>query len=164
MSGTFWTRAVAISAPSAGAPFVEIRPDSSSGIGIVEIGIVQSTAVASTLALTYATLGTPSTTKAFLAENPSTGDTTDADLATAWSAAPTPGTSFYRLIDLPAAVGASVLWSWSPDSPLILPAASASGFVLSNQGSGAAAALDCYVRFVKLPYFTEGAFNLGGTG
>lgn len=132
-------------APAANSAAVDLRAGASERLRIREIGIFNSTAVASSLGLIReATMGTASTTVAGQPEDP--GDATATGLVgTAWSAAPTIGATYLRKIILPNVIGAGLIWSWPPGEELIIPVSA--GLVIWNFGAAAAAALEGYIQW-----------------
>lgn len=128
------------------APIAAIIPGANDRATIKEIGVFQSTAVASSIGLIRTlTLGTATTSNTVQPAHP--GDPAGAAaLTTAWSTAPTiSGTPNYlRRIILPATIGAGVIWSFGYGDMIALNAAT-SGLVLWNFGGATSAALELYV-------------------
>lgn len=120
-------------------------------IGLTRLEIILAAATASFLGLGKpATVGTQTSpflgiSVGLLSPNTS-GDA--ALIGTSWSAQPTwAGVQFIRRTSLAAAVGASVLWTWPEDNPLvILPGESVA---LRNAGGGAMAAASVNARWLS---------------
>jgi hypothetical protein len=131
-------------AAAAGAGYCTIHSASTRTSRLLEIGISEDTSVAAGSAIGLGRpANTPVATTSVLgqARDPLMGaSVTNVD--TAWSTAPTAPTAFLRRIRLPAAIGAGVIWTWSPEDPLGL--AVSSWLVLWNYGAAAGAALPLY--------------------
>jgi hypothetical protein len=135
----------AVSAAAAtAAAYCTIHTAASRTARLLEIGISEDTAPAAGSAIG---LGRPANTPAAStsvlgqARDPIMGaSVTNVD--TAWSTAPTAPAAFIRRMRLPAAIGAGVIWTWSPEDPLVL--AISSWMVIWNYGAAAGAALPLY--------------------
>lgn len=141
---TIYSLGFSKTAPGAGTGICMIRPPSTLAAGIREIGVFNSTAVASSVGLVRnATTGTPSTSTLVQAQDPDrpAGQT---NIDTAWSAAATVAANYLRKIVLPATIGAGIIWTFAPGE-LIAENGATSQLMLWNFGAGAAAALECYV-------------------
>jgi hypothetical protein len=121
-----------------------IRPASTLDVSVLEIGIFNETAVASSIGLVRnATTGTPSTSALVQAAIPG-ANAGNTNIDTAWSAAATVGANYMRQVVLPASIGAGVIWTWPPNV-LIARAGATTQLMLWNFGAGTAAALRCYI-------------------
>lgn len=140
-----FSASVAKAAPAAAAAIIVIRPPSGRKISVLEIGIANTTAVASSIAMgrVGGTAGTQSAQSLVQAEE-NIGDTGVTNIETAWSAAPTNPTVRNRGIVLPATIGAGWVWSWAPGQLYVGNGAN-SAWMLYNFGGAAAAALEVYV-------------------
>jgi hypothetical protein len=142
-----YSAGVSKSAPSSGAAAAVIRPASSDDVQIREIGVFNSTAVASSIGLIRTlTAGTASTSTLVQAEDPQRVAGT-CNIDTAWSVAPTIAVSpvYLRKIVLPATIGAGVIWTFGPGE-MWAKNGNTTSLVLWNFGGGAAAALELYIR------------------
>jgi hypothetical protein len=139
-----YSMGVSKAAPTTGTCIAMIRPASSNDVSIREIGVFNSTAVASSVGLVRtATTGTPSTSALVQSDIPGlTAGGTNID--TAWSAAPTIAAVYFRKIVLPATIGAGIIWSFEPRD-LIARNGATTQVCLWNFGAGTAAALEVYV-------------------
>lgn len=144
---SWYTVGAATVAPATGAPYATIHTGSSYRAQIVEIGVACNAATASSLGLIRAS-NTPVATTSLLgqAENPADPAST-VNFDTAWSTAPTIGSNYLRRFGLPATVGAGVIWTWSPDKPLVIPISS--WLVLWNFGGSTASILQAYVKWLE---------------
>lgn len=132
-------------AAAAAAAYCTIHTAASRTARLLEIGISEDTSVAAGSAIG---LGRPANTP--VASTSVLGQARDAlsgvsltNVDTAWSTAPTAPTNFLRRMRLPAAIGAGVIWTFSPEDPLTL--AASSWLVIWNYGGAAGAALPLYM-------------------
>lgn len=141
---------VSKAAPGAGTAACVIRPATADDVEIREIGVFNSTAVASSIGLIRTlTMGTASTSTLVQAEDPQRPAGT-CNVDTAWSVAPTIAASpiYIRKIVLPNTIGAGVIWTFGPGE-LWARNGATSALALWNFGGGAAAALELYVRIYE---------------
>lgn len=120
----------------------QLRSNGSFRLRVIEIGV--STAVAPTTAPAFqisratASLGTASTTLTGLQLDSSDPNATGI-LESAWSGAPTINTSYHRMMALPTTAGNGLIWSWPPDSPLVIGgAATAHALQITNANASGA--------------------------
>ena len=134
-------------AAATGAAYATIHTGSSYKARIVEIGLACNAATASSVGLIRAS-NTPVASTSVLgqAEDPSDPAST-VNFDTAWSTAPTIGSNYLRRFGLPATIGAGIIWTWSPDKPLVLPVSS--WLVLWNFGASTASVLQAYVKWLE---------------
>lgn len=131
-------------APAAGTGIAMIRPASTLDVSVLEIGVFNETAIASSVGLVRnATTGTPSTSALVQAAIPG-ANAGNTNIDTAWSAAATVGANYMRQIVLPATIGAGVIWTWPPNM-LIARAGATSQLILWNFGAATDAALRVYI-------------------
>ena len=130
------------SAAATVAPFATIRAGSSSRVRLLELGIFNNAATASSVAL-YRATNTFVPTTSVLGQQYDTNDPASiANLDTAWSTAPTvTAASSLRRVSLPASIGAGVIWQFDN---LVLGPAGTAGLVLWNFGASTASALNIY--------------------
>lgn len=131
-------------APTTGTAIAMIRPASTDDVAVREIGVFNSTAVASSVGLVRnATTGTPNASALFQAQDPGrpAGLT---NLDTGWSAAATIAAVYLRKIVLPASIGAGIIWTFGPNE-LFAKNGATTQLLLWNFGAGTAAALEVYV-------------------
>jgi hypothetical protein len=143
----FYSVGVSKSAPASGGAAAVIRPASSDDVQIREIGVFNSTAVASSIGLIRTlTAGTASTSSLVQAEDPQRPAGT-CNIDTAWSVAPTIAVTpvYLRKIVLPATIGAGVIWTFGPGE-CWAKNGNTTSLVLWNFGGSTAAALELYVR------------------
>lgn len=143
---TTYSVGVSKTAPASGTAIAMIRPASTDEVQVREIGVFNSTAVASSVGLIRnATTGTPSTSTLVQAGDPDRPAGT-CNIDTAWSAAATiAGSPIYlRKIVLPATIGAGVIWTFGPGE-LWAANGGTTQLLLWNFGGSTAAALEVYV-------------------
>jgi hypothetical protein len=130
-------------AATTGTAIAMIRPASTNSPSVREIGVFNSTAVASSIGLIRsATAGTPSTSVLVQSDIPGlAAGVTNID--TAWSSQPTIGSIYMRKIVLPATIGAGVIWTFEPRDLVPLNGATTQ-LLLWNFGAGSTAALEIY--------------------
>ena len=125
--------AAASTATTTGAPIATIRAGASSRIRLRELGVFCNAATASAVGLIRAS-NTATASTSVLGQAYDTGDPASiANLDTAWSAAPTIGTAYMRRVQLPAAIGAGVIWQF--DDLAVGPAGTASLVLWNFSGS-----------------------------
>ncbi|MCA1569795.1 MAG: hypothetical protein LC798_05620 [Chloroflexi bacterium] len=138
---------VAKAAPATNTVVAVIRPASTDVVQVREIGIFNSTAIASSIGLIRTfTAGTPSTSTLFQPERDG-APAGVANLDTAFTVAPTLAATpiYLRKIVLPATIGAGVIWTFGPGE-LWASNGATTMLALWNFGAGTAAALEVYVR------------------
>ena len=141
---TVYSVGVSKTAPTTGTAIAMIRPATSDEVQVREIGVFNSTAIASSVGLIRnATTGTPSTSTLFQAGDMDRPAAT-CNLDTAWSAAATIGSIYLRKIVLPATIGAGIIWTFGPGE-LWAANGATSQLLLWNFGAATAAALEVYV-------------------
>lgn len=135
---------VSKAAPATATCIAMIRPASSNDVSVREIGVFNSTAVASSVGLIRSlTSGTPSTSALVQSDIPGlTAGGTNID--TAWSVAPTIGSNYYRKIVLPATIGAGIIWTFEPRDIIVRNGATTQVCLWNFSGS-TGAALELYV-------------------
>lgn len=100
------------SAKTVGTMIVQLRASSTKPARVFEIGLSASTAVACDLGLIRsATVGATFTSITPLGEDPGFASATTV-LDTAATTAPTVGTVYLRRLNLPATIGAGVIWAF----------------------------------------------------
>lgn len=120
---------------AAAGNFFDIRTTSTDRVRVLEIGVFQSAATASTIFVARSTtLGTASTTVVPVAGEPGDAAAT-ALVGTAWSVAPASTAVPVRRINFPANVGAGVIWTFGLGD-LVVPV-SASLLVYSTAAAAA---------------------------
>lgn len=140
--GIFST-SVATPAAGAGAAYATIHTPAGRTCRIREIGSFNNAATASSIGLIRPT-NTPVATTSVLgqAQDPILGASL-VNVDTAWSTAPTVGTTFFRRVQLPATISAGIIWTFPIDAPLIL--AASSWLVVWNFGAGAGSVQQLYM-------------------
>jgi hypothetical protein len=101
-------------------------------IGITEIGFSLLDAVATTVDLARAPMGTSNGADEFIGLSEQDTGLGFGLVVNAWTVPPVPGDPM-RSHGLPAAIGNSHVWQWSPEAPLIVP--SFNSIVLVNSGA-----------------------------
>lgn len=127
-----------MTATSTGVASWEIRAASTDRPRIMEIGIFLNAATASAFGLGRpAAIGvTPTSPVTVLAEDP--GDPAGTvQCALAWATGPTIPTQFFRRINLPATIGAGVIWTFPRG--LVIAQSGISSIILWNLSAVAAA-------------------------
>lgn len=111
---------------TAGAPLVAIRAPATERCALRELGVTLLAATSTRLALVRASTVsvTPGTTIAGQNKVPG-APASGTLLVSSWGTVPVVGTSFFRRITLPAAIGAGYIWSWPADDPLVVGLGSA---------------------------------------
>lgn len=99
---------------------LELIAASTDRVKVMEIGITQNAATATTIGLGRpAAVGiTPTSPIALLSEE-NTTDVATSKTALAWGTGPTAPTNFMRRIAFPATLGAGIVWSWK--NGLVIP-------------------------------------------
>lgn len=115
---------------------------------ILEIGVFATTAVAGEVGIGRPA-NTPATPTSVTVQASDPADEAGTTLlSNAWVTAPTvPGTAMRR-IQLPATIGAGVIWSWAPGE-LMVPAASLAAGIVIWQFTAAAVGYDVYVKVLE---------------
>lgn len=118
-----YTLASRTSNGTTGAACWELRTAASGRGRIVELGITLAAATASTFGLGRpAAIGvTPTSPVTLLPEDPNDGAGVE-QVALAWGTGPTIPTAFLRRIQLPATIGAGIVWTWQ--NGLVIPVSS----------------------------------------
>lgn len=139
-----YSAAVSKAAPTTGTAAAMIRPASTDDVQVREIGVFNSTAVASSIGLIRsATTGTPSTSALVQAQD-SARPAGTCNIDSAWSVAATIGSVYMRKIVLPATIGAGVIWTFG-QGEMWAKGGATTQLLLWNFGAGTAAALEIYV-------------------
>lgn len=127
------------------AAYATIHTPSGRKARIYEMGAFCNAATASSFGVIRSS-NTPvaSTSTVGAAEDPLSGAST-VNVDTAWSTAPTVGTSFLRGFVSQATIGAGVIWTWPLNAPLVIDVSS--WLVLWNFGAGAGSALTFYAKW-----------------
>ena len=140
-------------------PSVTLHP---LAMGLTRLEIILTTAVQTKVGLlipaTKGTVSGPGTNNGILVSSGGGGYGDNSGnvgtLATAWSVAPTfSGAPVYlRSAVLPAIIGASLVWEWPDDDPLVsvLVASSNLGLALRNITGGASAAVIINARWINI--------------
>jgi hypothetical protein len=140
---TIYSLGVSKAAPATVTGIAMIRPASATPCYVQEIGVFNSTGVASSIGLVRsATTGTPSTSALVQAGVP--GLTGQTNIDTAWSAAATVAANYIRKIVLPATIGAGVIWTFGLRDLLVQNGATTQ-LMLWNFSGSTDAALELYV-------------------
>lgn len=149
MSNAYEAATLTSAAPALNTAFAELRAGARR-LFILEIGVFLGAATATNCALSRTTtVGTGGA-------NSVTGQTTDPAnpagtgtlQANAFTVAPVIATSTpLRRAHLPAAIGAGLIWAWSADAPLVVPASGS--VVLWTPVIAGAAAISSYVRWTE---------------
>lgn len=143
---TTYSIGVSKTAPASGSAAAILRAAAADDVQIREIGVFNSTGVASSIGLIRTlTAGTPSTSSLVQGGDPQRPAGT-MNVDTAWSVAPTISVAplYLRKIVLPATIGAGVIWTFGPNE-LWTKNGATTDLALWNFGGGAAAALELYV-------------------
>lgn len=140
--------AVASTLTAASVPFATLKAGATSRMHILEIGIFLTSAVASDIAL--ARSATATTTPTMVLGQPV--DPADiagiGGIAIAWATIGTANSISLRRAQLPATIGAGIIWTWSAMDPLIVPSPGATGeIMLVNRGAGVMGTCVIYVAF-----------------
>jgi hypothetical protein len=134
-------------AAAAGAAYCTLHTGANLRSRIQEIGLFVNAATASSVGLIRPSNTPVATTSVLgLAEEPADPAST-INIDTAWSTAPTIGTSFLRKIGIPATIGNGIIWSWPVGGELIVPVSA--WLVLWNFGAGAGSVLNGYVKWIE---------------
>jgi hypothetical protein len=138
-----YSAAVTTPAPATLAPFATIRAGASSRIRLLELGVANNAATASSIAVQRAT-NTFVPTTSLLGQPNDLGDPASIGAVdTTWSTAPTINTLIkLRQVVLPATIGAG--WVWVLPEPIVLGPAGVGALVVWNFGAAAASALSLY--------------------
>jgi|SRR5579872_3934210 len=146
MAGSYSLGIQSVAAAS-GAAFFTMHTGANIRARIQEIGLFVNAATASSVGLIRPSNSPVATTSVLgLAEDPADPAST-LNLDTAWSTAPTIGTSFLRRITIPATIGNGVIWSWPPGQELVIPVSSF--LVFWNFGALAGSVLNAYVKWFE---------------
>lgn len=141
---TMFALGVSKTAAATGTGIAMIRPAATLDCEVREIGVFNSTAVASSVGLVRsATTGTPSTSALVQGQDPQrqAGQT---NIDTAWSVAATIAANYQRKIVLPASIGAGVIWTFGPGE-LWAKNGATTQLMLWNFGAATSAALELYI-------------------
>lgn len=116
---------------------------------ILELGIFATTAVAGEIGLGRATgTGVTATSTLLQAMDAADTDASTTNLASYASGIAAPAV-FMRRIQLPAVIGAGVIWSWAPGEFMIPPSITTAGAPVLWQISAAAVGYDVYVKVLE---------------
>ena len=141
---TLYALGVSKAAPATGTGIVMIRPASTLDCQVREIGVFNSTAIASSVGLVRnATTGTPNVSALGQAGDP-TRPPSQTNIDSGWSVAATVSANYSRKIVLPASIGAGIIWTFGPGE-LWAKNGATTMLMLWNFGAGTAAALEVYV-------------------
>lgn len=129
-------------AAATGAAYATLHTGANVAAEILEVGFFCNAATASSVELAQPA-NTPVATTSTLgnASNIGWNPTSTVNFDTAWSTAPTTPTIIYKMITLPATIGAGVIWTWPPGQ-FVLPVSK--WLVLWNFGGGTGSILNCY--------------------
>ena len=110
----FYSLAQRTTAMATNTPSWEIRSASTNKPKIIEMGLVQVTAVAGQFGIGRpGAIGvTPTTPQTFVTEDAAGAPAALTTGALAWGTAPTQPTFFDRKVSLNGAVGAAIIWTW----------------------------------------------------
>lgn len=144
-----YSAAIRTAAPTTGTAYATIIA-ASKPLVIREIGITLAAATSSGLGLVRTlTAGTASTSTNGQPHNPA-GATVTGTIKSAWSVAPTIAVSpvYLRRVEMPAAAGATVVWTFdgNDDALIVVPSATG-GLVLWNFLGTTASAVDLHVTW-----------------
>jgi len=165
---TTYEASAAITAIVAGAACAQLKTqpaiDPGTGlqnifVGLVRLEVILTTAVASLLALAKpVAVGTSSTDTTGLKVGTALGGFANGNgsiLSTAWSAVPVVSSTVYRREQLPATIGAKLVWEWPEDNPfqngddLRRWIFAGKGILLANLGVAASAAMVVNYRWIE---------------
>lgn len=137
--------AIATAAALTAAAIAKLKAGATNRIQVREIGVFCNAATTSAVGLIRpATEGTSSATAVPVAGDPANG-AAGAVLESAWTVAPTVGTNVYlRRAQLPAAIGAGVIWTFPPGELVI---AVSTGIMLWNFSGVTNSVLQLYMTF-----------------
>ncbi len=158
-----------IAALAAGAVGAQLKPQpalappgiTSLKIGLVRLEVSLTTAVASLLGLVRpGSIGTATTSATGSRVGTVNGGFQVASnngsiLSSAWSVAPTVSTPVYRRAQLPATIGATLVWEWPEEDPfnngddMTRDIFQRNGILLQNLGAGASAAMVVNYRWIE---------------
>jgi len=116
---------------------------------IVEVGFFCNAATASSVEIARpANTPAASTSTLFTALDPDAQPASQVNFDTAWGTAPTTPTAIFRLVTLPAVIGAGYVAVWQLGTGIKLAKTAGSGqwMVLWNFGAGTGSVLNAYVR------------------
>jgi hypothetical protein len=141
---TFYAAAASKAAPATLTAIAGIRPAAGADVQVREIGVFNSTAVASSVGLIRSlTAGTASTSMLGQAQDPQR-PASACNFDTAWSGAGTVSTAGYlRKVVLPATIGAGIIWTFGPGELWAKNGATTQLFLWNFSGS-TDAALEVY--------------------
>lgn len=160
----FMSRGLAVGAVAAGDPYVAIFQQGDvdpivaeqQALGIVSIGVVLRSAVATQLSLFFTDGDGATFTSSLGSIELYPGADSTAYLGSVLTAGGfTQHGNCLRVVNVPASIGASVEWTWPTDAPLgvgagLAPvAAHRIGVGIWNSGAGAGADLDVYFRWAE---------------
>jgi hypothetical protein len=115
---------------------------------ILELGIFAVTAVAGEIGLGRAT-GTGATPTSVLVQAMDSADEAGTSNLTSYSTGITAPSVFMRRIQLPATIGAGVIWTWAPGDFLVPASITTVGAPVVWQISTAAVTYDVYVKVLE---------------
>lgn len=115
---------------------------------ILEIGVFVTTAVAGEVGLGRAS-GTGATPTSVLVQAMDSADEAGTSNLTSYATGITAPSVFMRRIQLPATIGAGVIWSWAPGEFLVPASITTVGAPVLWQISSAAVGYDVYVKVLE---------------
>lgn len=149
---SIYSRGVPTLATAAGSPIALFRSNTTRNMALLELTVVLAAATASSVGLIRSlTLGTAKAANTYLGQSEEANSAGSGSVITDWTVNPTiAGTPAYlRYVELPAAAGASLTWSWDPSAPLLIGNAATTALLLWNFGSGANSILDLTARWAE---------------
>jgi hypothetical protein len=140
--------AVASTLTAASVPFATLKAGAAERMRVLEIGLFLTSAVASDIALARsATATTTPTIVLGQAQDPSDSVATGG-IAVAWTTIGTANSISLRRVQLPATIGAGIIWTWSAMSPLVLSVPSATSEIMFvNRAGVVSGTFNLYVIF-----------------
>ena len=138
MAQRFYEVGVKGIAAASGATYATIHTGANNNIALRELGIFVSAATATVIGLIRPSNSPVATTSTLgQAQDPAVA-ASNTNMDTAWSTAPTVGSAYLRQSELPATIGAGLIWTWWNGDGLIIPVSSY--LVIWNPGASAGAA------------------------
>lgn len=134
-------------AAATGATYATLHTGANIRCRIREIGMFVNAATASSVGIIRPSNTPVATTSVLgLAEDPGDPAAT-INLDTAWSTAPTIGTSYLRRITIPATIGNGVIWTFNPGEELVINVSS--WLIFWNFGGSTGSVLNMYVKWLE---------------
>ena len=145
MSNDAYSVSIITPAAAAGAAYAVFRSTTTRRLRVKEVAFFNNAATASSVGLVRtATTGTASTTTAGIAHD--MADVAGAGTVdSAWVAAATIGTNYFRRMVLPATAANGVIWTFS--DPVIVDNSATGGLAIWNFGAALASALSLSVSW-----------------